>query len=340
MKNSVQNKTSNPSGQVQLASLGSSHGYRFEGDVVHLNAMFQVHSAAAHQRGWALQLWACPAGPRSLTEVAGQLVAEIALPPIGEIADENEGFEVTGFACPPAGRAEHVMVLALAAGQSGQYSDVHDFAVYPRTEVFPQPCLRGGASYRIQGDRVVLEAEQIENPREAANRSGTLALELWALQGEYRGGNFQGSPLAGVAFDGLSGQHEYRQSAFELPFVPPAVGSWNLVLMLREWTAAGFITRDYVNFAEPYTVAAPVIPTDTKAKPAANTRSAPAAKKAGAAISVNSASKAELESIKGMPTKVVEGIVSKRPFKSLDDLTKVKGMGEKLLAKLRAKLRL
>ena len=57
-------------------------------------------------------------------------------------------------------------------------------------------------------------------------------------------------------------------------------------------------------------------------------------------MSVNSASKAELAAIKGMPTKVAEGIVSKRPFKSLDDLAGVKGMGAWLLAKLRSKLKL
>ena len=37
---------------------------------------------------------------------------------------------------------------------------------------------------------------------------------------------------------------------------------------------------------------------------------------------------------------VVEGIVARRPFKSLNELVKVKGMGEKLLAKLRSRLKL
>jgi hypothetical protein len=340
MKNSVQNKTNNNLNRAQLASLGASHGYRFEGDLAYLNAMFLVHDAAAHQLGWALQLWACPAGPRNAAEVAGHLVAEIPLPPIGEIADENEGFEVSGIACPPVGRAEHVMVLVLAAGQAGQYSNVQDFAIYKRPEVFSQPRMVGSASYRIQGDRIVVEVEQIENSRDAANLSGTLALELWALAEEYRGGTFQGVPLAGVAFDALAGQYAVRQRAFDLPFVPPPAGSWNVVLMLREWTAAGFITRDHVNFAEPYTVVAAAVPPAAKATSGATTKPTLTAKRADKPISVNSASKAELESIKGMPTKVVEGILSKRPFRSLEELTKVKGMGEKLFAKLRSKLRL
>jgi len=363
MKNSVQNTKNSQLNAPRLASLGANHGYHFDGDLVHLNAMFQVHDAAAHQRAWALQLWACPAAPRSVADLTGQLVAEVALPPIGEIADESEGFEVAGLALPPVGRADHVMVLALVAGQSGQSADVQDFAVYPRTETFIQPRMAGNAGYRAQGDRVVFEVERIENPRSAANRSGTLALELWALKDEYRGGQFQGAPLAGVAFDALTGQCEYRQCAFDLPFVAPPSGSWNLVLMLREWTVAGFVTRDYVNFAQPYTVAAPVAapaaPMISEAKPAPAAKSAPEpavketaksepvragkpaiAKGKDSQVSVNSASKSELAAIEGMSTKVAEGIVSKRPFKSLDELTKVKGMGEKMLTKLRSKLRL
>jgi competence ComEA-like helix-hairpin-helix protein len=363
MKNSVQNTKNYPLGAPRLASLGTNHGYRFDGDLVHLNAMFQVHDAAAHQRAWALQLWACPVAPRSVTDLTGQLVAEVALPPIGEIADESEGFEVAGLALLPVGSAEHVMVLALVAGQSGQSVDVQDFAVYPQTETFIQPRMAGIAGYRTQGDRVVFEVERIENPRGAANRSGTLALELWALKSEFRGGHFQGTPLAGVAFDALSGQCEYRQCAFDLPFVAPPGGSWNLVLMLREWTAAGFVTRDFVSFARPYTVSAPVVapaaPSVSKPTPAPAAKSAPepavkatakpepepaskpaVAKAKDSQVSVNSASKSELAAIEGMSTKVAEGIVSKRPFKSLDELTKVKGMGEKMLTKLRSKLRL
>jgi len=344
MKNLSLNKIVTAVASAQLAKLGANHGYQFNSDTVTLNAMFSVQNAAAHQRAWALQLWACPEVPKEAAalSVRGHLVASIALPPIGEIADETEGFSVTGVASTPAGRAENVMVLALVAARDGRFTDVQDFAVYSRSETFLQPRFASVAGYRIENDRIMLDVERIENPREAENISGTLSLELWATKDAYRGGNFERQPLSGVPFDGLSGQHEYARRYFDLPFVAPTAGSWNLVLMLREWTAAGFVTRDYVNFEQRYTVNAPQAAAEPVVKVEAQAKSAvkPAAARADGTVSINSATKAELVGIKGMPTKVAEGIVSKRPFKSLDDLAGVKGMGAKLLAKLRSKLKL
>lgn len=351
---------------TRLARLGAVHGYRFDGDTVHLNAMFTVLNAAAHQRAWALQLWACSTAPVTAADLTGHLVAEAPLPPIGEVADDTESFGLSALALTPAGQGEHVMVLALVAGSAGKFNEVHDFAVYARTERFLQPRLTGNVGYQIEGSRVVIDVERIENPRDAANLSGSLSLELWALAERYQGGKFNGVSLAGVAFNALGGQMEYRQRSFDLPFTPPPAGNWNLVLMLREWTPAGFVTRDFTNFALPMVVAsaAPVpaakpaqVPTPAAAKPAPVVAqpaavppviAAPAKAPVAAAkpvakdavVSVNTATKEELIAIKGLPEKVADGIVAKRPFKSLDEVQKVKGMGAKLLAKLRSKLKL
>jgi len=345
---------------LQLAKIGAVHGYRFDGDVVSLNAMFSVLDSRAHQTNWALQLWACPVQPRNAAEITGHLVVSIALPPIGEIADDTESFEVSGPAWAPASQAEQVMVLALVSGTAGQYSLVQDFVVFPCTERFVQPRLAGNVGFNVEGNRVRIHAGRIENPRDEANISGTLALELWALEQPYNGSRFNGIPLAGVAFDPLNGQYEYVQRSFDLPFVAPPAGSWNLVLMLREWTAAGYVTRDYTNFGVPMVVApAPVTPVPAKtaaeaspspAKAAREVKapSKPATKAAAKAapaaqpevISVNSATRAELSKIKGLSTKVIEEIVKKRPFRSMDELAKCKGLGAKLLANLRSKLRL
>jgi DNA uptake protein ComE-like DNA-binding protein len=153
--------------------------------------------------------------------------------------------------------------------------------------------------------------------------------------------------------------------------------------MLREWTANGFVTRDFANFAVPFVsapivekapapvAAKPVVPTPEKAatqvvaiapapvavapmttvppvaKPAAP--ATPAALTAPAkapavvvpkGVSVNTAPLAELAAVPGLSTKLAEGIVKKRPFTSLDELGRVKGFGEKLLAKVRSSLRL
>jgi DNA uptake protein ComE-like DNA-binding protein len=358
MKQELFEKISARSTGYSLALLGANHGYRFDGDTVALHAMFAVLDQAAHSRSWALQLWACPQAPSSAADLTGHLVAQAALPPIGEIADDMLNFEVRTAASYLAGQAEYSMVLVLVAGNNGRYDEVHSLAVYPRRQQFQQPQIRGNAGYRIENDRVQLTVDSIFNPRCSDNVSGTLSLELWALKEAYVGGAFEGVALTGATFGQLFGQSESALREFNLTFTPPPAGVWHYVLMLREWTATGFVTRDFVNFAQPVTIApAAAEPVAKKevvsvtkqeaqttalaepSKPVKQGKKKPTAKSAEK-VSVNSASAEELASVKGLPTKVVEGILKARPFKTLDELAKVKGLGAKLLAKVRDYLRL
>jgi DNA uptake protein ComE-like DNA-binding protein len=301
---------------------------------------------------------------------------------MAELADEIEHFDVSAFARPPAGAGEHVMVLVLAAGQPGQFRDVHDFAVYSRREQFVQPRLSGNVGYRIDGARVQISADVVENPRPSSNRSGTLSLELWALPVPFAGGNFQGHHLAGVEIGTVNGQHELALQPIDLAFTQPPPGTWHLALMLREWTAAGFVTRDFTNFATPF-VAAPVVnntcvaivatkpaapvpakapapaalaakaptpiiapvtakvPAPEVAKPVATPAPSKTATDASTkGVSVNTARVEELAAVKGLSKKVAEDIVKHRPFTSLDDLRRVKGLGAKILAKVRSGLKI
>jgi hypothetical protein len=72
------------------------------------------------------------------------------------------------------------------------------------------------------------------------------------------------------------------------------------------------------------------------AKPAA--KAPPAA--ASGPVSVNKATAAELSKIKGLSKPVAAAIVAGRPFKTLDALLEVKGLGPKLYAKLKPSLKL
>jgi DNA uptake protein ComE-like DNA-binding protein len=382
MKTSFMVNNSVQSPAVQLARFHGPHGYRLDGDTIHLNAMFALLHPDAHQRSWALQLWACPSTPNSAQDLAGHIVAEVALPPMAELADEIEHFDVSAFAQPPAGAGEHVMVLVLAAGQPGQFHDIHDFAVYARREQFVQPRLSGNVGYRIDGARVQISVDLVENPRPATNRSGTLTLELWALPAPFAGGSIQGHHLAGVEIGTIHGQYELALQPIDLAFTQPPPGIWHFVLMLREWTAAGFVTRDFTNFATPFVSAPavnntcvaivptkPAVPVPSKTQaPTTLTAKAPTpiiapvtlkvpapevtkpvavaapakptieAKTKG--VSVNTARVEELAAVKGLPKKVAEDIVKHRPFASLDDLLRVKGLGAKILAKVRSSLKI
>nr|MBL8456557.1 helix-hairpin-helix domain-containing protein [Zoogloeaceae bacterium] len=210
------------------------------------------------------------------------------------------------------------------------------------------------------------------------NLSGTLALELWALPAPYLGGAFAGAQIGAVVLGSLAGQAEWQDVQVELPTFALAPGQWHLALMLREWTGNGYLTRDYSNFAIPVvvseapaagvepavdapapaadavavapvaaSVAAPELaparkPAAKRAKPATGVKVADKApgRKPAVRVSLNNGSEWDLLSLPGVSPKVAAGIVAGRPWEAVDDLSKVKGIGPKLLEQLRAVVRL
>jgi competence protein ComEA len=69
---------------------------------------------------------------------------------------------------------------------------------------------------------------------------------------------------------------------------------------------------------------------------------APAAEKAGPVVNLNTASAADLEHLPGIGARMAERILEYRqkngPFKKIEDLMNVKGIGEKNFLKLKARL--
>jgi len=330
--------------------LGETHAYGFSGDHVRLDAELLVAaSAKVDDRDWALQLWAC-AEPFDGHAGAGTLVAQVPIGPLTTEPQQYVGAE--GAAFPPAGHGSHTMVLVLAAGHDGRFDEVHDYANYPRRESFAQPEINGPAGFELGDDSATLHAAGITNPRAPDNLSGTLSLELWALTAPYTSGKPDGVPLAASQLGCLGGQQAWHELRVEAPLASQPAGSWHLAMLLREWTPIGFVTRDYANFSQPVswpetTPAAPA----PEAEPELATKPAKAGKAAAkpkdkaskakpAAVSVNTASSAELAAVKGLSKSVAAAIVAARPFASLDELLKVKGLGNKLLDKLKGSLTL
>lgn len=227
------------------------------------------------------------------------------------------------------------------------------------------PVLVGNCAYAITADRVQISLDQILNPRDVNDISGTLAIELWALPQAYQGDEFTGVALASTEIGSVFGQHSLNQCEYDLVFTTPPQGSWNVTLMLREWTSVGYITRDFLNFPIPYEVAsaeevapevvatieavapevaAPEVVETTEAVVAAAPAKKSAApkkaksKKAAATpaskLDWNTASEAEIAALKGVSSKLAATIVAARPFTGLDQVLAVKGMGKKLLDKL------
>jgi len=240
--------------------------------------------------------------------------------------------------------------------------------------------LSGSNGYSIQGDRVILSVSEIANHRNFDSMSGSLSLELWALNRPYAGGEFDGVALAGVQIGCVQGQHRLVNGSYDLPFTAPGAGTWTLTLMLREWEGQGFVTRDHVQFAQPYEVKPPAVAEATVQAPAlarnvitmdfgapqprdeavarpvakavdkvaaAVTVTKPAAAVVAAPaaavdrrVSLNEASRAEIAAIKGVSKKLADAIVAARPLISMRELLAVKGMDPRLLNQLRQLVRL
>jgi DNA uptake protein ComE-like DNA-binding protein len=254
--------------QTSLARFGFSHGYRLEGDSALLNAHIDLSPSAARvASSFALQLWACEE-PHRGGPLSGFKIAEAPISLSG--LDAASRLDAVAFAHPPAAALTRIsdardsvsrdfsMVLVLAAGAPGAFDQVHDFANYPARERFVVPHLGGAAGYKLHDDgSVSLHVEQVFNPRSADNLSGSLSLQLWSVDKPYAGGELNGTLLATRELGQVRGQESITvQDELRSVLTRAVGGASHLVLALCEWTALGYLARDYCNFAEPQRAAA------------------------------------------------------------------------------------
>lgn len=313
-----------------VARLGQSHGYCFDGDLASLNAEILCDESRLCGQLWALQLWTDE----------GIRIAEL---PLGQLAINGSGYHsISGSAtaCPPASTGPHIISMLLVSQLPGEETVIHDVASYPQPTSFIQPRLQGTLCSWFDDGSIRFDIARIANPRPAQNISGTLSLELWALDQPYIGGAWSGTPIASLVLGTLAGEDAWLDCHYTVPAAPlPATG--HLTLMLREWTAAGYLTRDYRSLARP-TVEVAEAPTPAKsdAKPSTKPAKPVATPSATHAVSINQASAKELAAVKGISKQLAAAIVAARPYAKLDDVISVKGMGQKLLEKLRSALTL
>lgn len=319
------------------ARLGSNHGYRIAGDLACLNAELAISADRQLAEQWALQLWACDA-PYGGGALRGTKIAEAPLAVNAETQPQQLYAEA--FARLPAGDREYSMVLVLASGAEGSFDRVHDFANYPAREHFTVPRLCGEVSHVSEPGHVTLSIESVENPRSEENLSGTLALELWALAEPYTGGQFTGVPLAGVELGRLAGREKLAGLERRLALATPPAAYPHSALMLREWTADGYVTRDFRAFTlqvpESDVVGAPEIASELPAQPVVEAQ--PAAANDKGLVSISHASLDELVAVPGLNRKLAAEIIKARPYRAFEDLMRVRGIGEKTLRRLRSVL--
>jgi DNA uptake protein ComE-like DNA-binding protein len=252
----MQTQINCPQSRPVGARLGHNHGYRIEFDTVALNAELAItNDFASSGSQWAVQLWACDA-PYAGGPLSGIKVAEAPVD-LAAAQTSTPRLDAQTPASVPAGPRDYSMVLVLASGVPGAFDQVLDFANYPARERFTGPQLEGNVGYAIDGDEVVIHSEGVLNTRAAENLSGSISLSLSA---SLDGSPVDGSPgidLARVEIGRLAGQTQETNLQRRVPFQAPSAGQWKLSILLREWTAVGYVTRDSRTFDAPYLVPAP-----------------------------------------------------------------------------------
>ncbi|WP_083928429.1 ComEA family DNA-binding protein [Marinobacterium rhizophilum] len=226
-----------------VARLSGDFHYRIEGDRARLGADVTIlDPQSLGQQRCLLQLWACHSRFDGGT-LQGIKVAECPI----DIQDTTVSVaEQSTLALPPAGQEDYAIVLTLVAVDGSGAVQLHDYVNFDNRQAFTQPMLLGEVECELASAHVDLRVERILNPRAASNLSGSLTLELWALHEPYRGGAFSGTLLATTTQLGtLCGGFEWLQNRFNLDLMAVPAGDAYLVLMLREWSEAGRLTRDY-----------------------------------------------------------------------------------------------
>jgi len=213
-----------------------------------------------------------------------------------------------------------------------------------------------GCGYRIENDRVMIFIERIGSNRPEDNMSGTLRLQLCAFSSDSN--DFYHSVLASTTIGEIQGQHFIPNCHYDLVFQPPSTGSWQLALQISEWAGADYTLCDTVYFESLYqafvdseniekTESIANIKTDnplsiqsTDHSEAKTNTKAPKVTTdiAKQYLIINKLKSKKLLSVNGIPIKVLERLITERPFQSEKAILNVKGMGPVMLKRLLTKL--
>ncbi len=218
-----------------------------------------------------LELWAFTT-PYSGGSLNGHRMAIYSLSPLngGSSWSKVSSGSVT-FTSPPAGTYfVSLMVTEYTGGSTNDGYLGRDYGNFVSPLVIESSGTGGGrGNLKLLGTQtyipqnnnttVVLQATEVRNAA-PSGRSGALRLELWATASAYSGnGRITGYKLAQYSLSSLNaGSALYAVSSGSVSFDPPPAGTWNVVMVLTEYTGTsaennGFSIADYRNFPVPMT---------------------------------------------------------------------------------------
>jgi hypothetical protein len=113
----------------------------------------------------------------------------------------------------------------------------------------------GNVGYSYGGNSALLSADQVRN-FDTTGSSSTLKMELWAYALPYDGTPQTGYKMAEYTLGPLAANMAFTNIySGQIPFTYPPNGSWNVAMILTEFTGAtpdnaGYTPRDWGNFNE------------------------------------------------------------------------------------------
>jgi len=114
----------------------------------------------------------------------------------------------------------------------------------------PHIHISGNSGYSRHCDTVSLFADRIDNANSTNVSSDNLALQLWACQSPYYGGNLEGWKLAEIQLGPLQANHYLTSIKSDVRASFPEYGDYAIALVIAEWDGEGFNrVHDYHNFS-------------------------------------------------------------------------------------------
>lgn len=111
--------------------------------------------------------------------------------------------------------------------------------------------MSGAVGFDRYGSSVTLSANRIDNYGAEGSSSGTLVLQLWATSMPYYGQSIlNGYKLAEANLGFLWGGYYFSNINRAVTFYEPAIGYYNMVLVVAEWDGSKYLTVDWCNFTE------------------------------------------------------------------------------------------
>ena len=119
----------------------------------------------------------------------------------------------------------------------------------PFTVEHPHIHITGNSGYSRHGDTVSLFADRIDNSNSMNVSSDNLALQLWACQSPYYGGNLAGWKLAEIELGPLQANHYLPSIQSDVRASFPESGDYAIALVIAEWDGKGFNrVHDFHNY--------------------------------------------------------------------------------------------